>query len=199
VWQALIRAQTDVVVLDASVTSVELNPWLLISELSWLDRPLLIALIDANCSRDHLRALQSGVCYCLTMPIAPRELASLLTVVGREGHKTPKVGSKVPEYADLAVQIDLANREIRRKGKTFRITGRERSLLQLLIAKAGKVISSDELCRATWGRGSLPAMRLRIRTYILQLRRKIEHDYRHPRYLISRHGVGYAFMPQMTG
>jgi two-component system KDP operon response regulator KdpE len=199
VWQALMRQQADLIVLDASASSVQLNPWLLIAELSELDHLRLIVLTRAGRNQDRVRAFQAGVRYCLSMPVSSAELCALLLTVGREDHNGPDGKVKLVDYADLALQIDFANRQIRRKGKTFPLTGREHSLLQRLIGNAGRVSPSTELCQSTWGRGAWPAKRMLLKTYILQLRRKIEHDYRHPRYLVSHRGLGYAFMPQTRG
>jgi two-component system KDP operon response regulator KdpE len=199
VWQALMRQQADLIVLDASASSVQLNPWALIAELAELDRPEMVVLARAGRNQDRMRAFRSGIRYFLSMPVSSAELCALLTTVGREDHKGSGGKEKLAEYEDMALRIDFANRQIRRKGKTFTLTGREYSLLRRLIKNAGRVCPSAEICQSTWGRGAWPAKRMLLKTYILQLRRKIEQDYQHPRYLISHRGLGYAFMPQGHG
>ena len=198
VWQALMRQEMDLLVLDASVSNDELNPWLLISELGELDHPRLIVLIGANANHDRLRAFKSGVCYCLSLPVSLLELCAFLTALAREDHKSREGRRVAVNYRDTVLQIDFTNREIRRKGKVFPLTGRESSLMQRLTANAGSVTPSEELCKSTWGRRAWPAKRMQLKIQILQLRRKIEQDYRNPHYLISHRGLGYAFMPQTT-
>jgi two-component system KDP operon response regulator KdpE len=199
VWQALMRQEIDLLVLDASVSSDQLNPWLLIDELGELEHPRLIVLTRPDGNQDRLRAFESGVCYCLSLPVSPAELCALLTAAEKEERKAREGLGKARDYTDPALHIDFANREIRRQGKVFPLTGREFSLMQRLVGNAGKVSTSEELCKCTWGRRAWPAKRTQLKIQILQLRRKIEDDYRTPRYLISRRGLGYAFMPQAAG
>lgn len=199
VWQALMRQQADLIVLDASESSLQLNPWSLIAELGGLDQPRMIVLTRPGRNQDRTRAFRYGVRYCLSMPVSRAELCALLIAIGREDHRAPNGKVGIADYADVALQIDFANRQIRRKGKTFPLTGREHSLLRPLIKNAGRVCPSEELCRSTWGKGTWPAKRMLLKTFMSQLRRKIEHDYRRPRYLISHRGLGYAFMPQSSG
>jgi two-component system KDP operon response regulator KdpE len=196
VWQALMRQEIDLLVLDASVSGDQLNPWLLIDELGELEHPRLIVLTRPESSQDRLRAFESGVCYCLSLPVSPAELCALLTAAEKEERRAREGVGKAGDYTDPGLQIDFANREIRRRGKTFPLTGREFSLMQRLIVNAGKISTSEELCKSTWGRRAWPAKRTQLKIQIMLLRRKIEHDYRYPRYLISHRGLGYAFVPQ---
>lgn len=198
VWQALIKQEIDSLVLDATLSSDQLDPWRLIREVAELDRPRLILLTRADNSRDRSRAFQSGVCYCLSLPVSPADLCSLLTAVERERHKAQHGAGKASDYADPVLQIDFTNREIRRHDKVFNLTGRELTLMQRLIENAGRASTSEELCKCTWGRRAWPAKRMQLKIQILQLRRKIEHNYRYPRYLISHRGLGYAFMPRSS-
>jgi two-component system KDP operon response regulator KdpE len=196
VWQALMRQQFDALVLDASASSALLDPWLLMTELGGLDHPLLVVFVGTDRIRDRLRAFRHGVCYCLNMPVSPPELAALLTAVEGANHNVLDRKESPTEYSDAVLHIDLANAQIRRKGKTFPLTGRERSLLQRMLKNAGRVSTSEELCKSIWGRGTWPAKRVQLKIHIMQLRHKIERDHRHPHYLISHRGLGYAFMPR---
>lgn len=198
VWQALMREQLDLMVLDGGASNEQLDPWLLVGELGELEYPRLILLTRPDSPSDRLRAFEYGVRYCLTLPVSPAEVAALLRVLEREDHKGWGGGKKAVDYEDPALQINFANRYVRRKGRTVPLTGRECSLLRRLVMNAGNISSSAELCHSTWGRGTWPAKRMLLKSYIFQLRRKIEHDYRRPRYLISHRGLGYAFMPQAT-
>lgn len=198
VWKTLMRHEIDWLVLDASVSSDELDPWPLIGDLKELDRPRLIVLTRANCGHDRSRALALGVSHCLTLPVSAADLCALLLAVERDDRKRRRGGGKTPDYVDPVLQIDFANREIRRQGRTLPLTGREFLLMQRLIENAGRVSTSEELCKFTWGKRAWPAKRAQLKIQILLLRRKIEDDYRVPRYLVSHRGLGYAFVPQSS-
>lgn len=198
VWQALMREQLALMVLDSRECDGQLDPWLLAGELAKLEYPRLVMLTPRDSTSERLRAFEYGVRYCLTLPVSPAELTALLKVLEREDHKGWDGHKRAADYEDPALQIDLANRSVRREGRTVPLTGRECTLLRRLVMNAGNVSPSAELVHSTWGRGNWPAKRKLLKTYIFQLRRKIETDYRRPRYLISHRGLGYAFMPQLT-
>lgn len=199
VWQALMREPPSLLVLDSRVCDDQLDPWLLAGELGKLNHPRLVMLTAPGSSSDRLRAFEYGVRYCLTLPVSPAELTALFKTLEKEVGKGWDGPNKAADYEDQALRIDLANRYVRRKGRTVPLTGRECSLLRRLVMNAGNVSRSAELVHSTWGKGTWPAKRTLLKTYIFQLRRKIETDYRRPRYLISHRGLGYAFMPRVTG
>ena len=67
-------------------------------------------------------------------------------------------------------------------------------MLEILVRHAGKLISGKQLLVEVWG----PAYETEthyLRVYIAQLRRKLEPDPAHPRYLITEPGAGYRFQP----
>ncbi len=197
VWQTVVRHPLDAIVLNASRSTAELEPWLLVSELSSLDHLTLIVLTPAAHKQDRVRAFQAGARHCLTLPASAAELSACLNAIllSRPEQTLRATERPAGDYVDAEVQIDFANRQIRRKGKRFSLTARESPLLQHLVQNAGKMIPSAELCRCVWGPAAWPKKRNLLKTYIAQLRRKLERDVRRPRYLISRRGLGYGFMP----
>jgi DNA-binding response OmpR family regulator len=69
----------------------------------------------------------------------------------------------------------------------------EFNLLQYLMSHAGLPLSHARLLRAVWGCESANQVGY-LRTYMLQLRRKLEDDPGHPRYLLTHSHVGYRFV-----
>ena len=66
-------------------------------------------------------------------------------------------------------------------------------MLELLVRNEGKLVAQRQLLKEVWG----PAYETEtnyLRVYLAQLRRKLEPDPAHPRYLITEPGMGYRFV-----
>ncbi len=194
VWQAVMQQQLDGIILHTGASSTQLDPWRLIAELSALNHVPLIVLTRAGRKQDRVRAYNAGARHCLTLPTSCAELCACLNSIWLSGPAA--VPALQIDYVDAEVQIDFTNRQIRRDGQIFPLTGREYPLLLRVLQNRGKMIPGQELCQAVWGEQAWPQKRNLLKTYILQLRRKIEREACHPRYLISQRGMGYAFMPR---
>ena len=74
-----------------------------------------------------------------------------------------------------------------------RLTPTEWHVLEVLVRNEGKLVGQRQLLQEVWG----PAYETEtnyLRVYMAQLRRKLEPDPAHPRYLITEPGIGYRFV-----
>jgi two-component system alkaline phosphatase synthesis response regulator PhoP len=200
VWQAVMQERVDIIVLDASTSSEELEPWRLCAELRPASSASLIALIRAGRNQDRLRAFKAGVSHCLTMPVSPAELAACLESVARPKRIRLAEGglATTSGYSDPVLQIDLVNGFVRRDGKVYLLSPREALLLQSLLKDKGRIVAREDLRWAIWFDVATPIADQRLKMHISLLRQKIERDPKHPSYIISRRGVGYGFIPQSS-
>jgi two-component system, OmpR family, KDP operon response regulator KdpE len=90
--------------------------------------------------------------------------------------------------------IDLDGRAVIRDGREVRLSPIEYDLLSLLANRAGRVIDQRTLLRSVWGL-SYGNRRNYLRTYIYQLRGKLEADPRHPDVIVTVGLRGYRFGP----
>jgi len=90
--------------------------------------------------------------------------------------------------------IDLAGRAVIRDGREVRLSPIEFDLLSLLATRAGRVIDQRTLLRSVWGL-SYGNRRNYLRTYIYQLRGKLEADPRHPDVIVTVGLRGYRLGP----
>jgi len=90
------------------------------------------------------------------------------------------------------VEVDFGRCEARRAGKPLDITTTEFKLLTAFIRRRGKVISRNRLLDEVWGRDVYLTDRV-VDNHIANLRKKIEPDPAHPRFLVSVRGSGYRF------
>ena len=91
------------------------------------------------------------------------------------------------------LEIDLSTRTVKKNEELVRLTATEYNLLALLVRNEGKVLTHQYLLRAIWGPGYINQSQY-LRVFIAQIRKKIEEDANHPRYLLTESGVGYRFV-----
>lgn len=142
---------------------------------------------------DVVRALRAGADGYLVKPFSMAELrARVRAILRRTMGALPESSAR---YADETLQIDLAARQLTKRGKASTLSPIEIRLLQLLLERRGHVVSREELVRAAWGENcpGLEQYYRRLTLYVGYLRRKIEDNPRQPRYLLTTYGKGYTF------
>ncbi|MCX6225271.1 MAG: response regulator transcription factor [Bacteroidia bacterium] len=139
---------------------------------------------------DKVVGLEIGADDYMTKPFSIRELLARIKVQLRRGESEAKPGLKVYSFGDI--EVDVAQFKIRRNGKDMDLTSLEMEILKYFIAHRGEVVSRDDLLDKIWGYESFPTTRT-IDNHILKMRKKIEDDPSHPRYILSVYGGGYRF------
>ena len=140
---------------------------------------------------DKVVGLEIGADDYMTKPFSIREL--LARIKARLRHSEREV-KQVPEiYSFGEIEIDFTRFKIKRKGKELDLTSLETDILKYFIIHRGEVVSRDDLLNKIWGYDKYPTTRT-IDNHILKLRKKIEDDPSHPRYIISVYGGGYRFI-----
>jgi two-component system KDP operon response regulator KdpE len=100
----------------------------------------------------------------------------------------------MPSFVSPELQIDFERRSVTVKGRSVRLTPKELELLRHLVANAGKPLSHRRLLQAVWGPDYGQETEY-LRVFINQLRKKIEPDPSHPRYIPTDPWLGYRFEP----
>jgi two-component system KDP operon response regulator KdpE len=90
------------------------------------------------------------------------------------------------------IELDPARRTVKKYGRRVRLTPKEFELVQHLMSHAGRPIRHSRLLAATWGSGYGLKPEY-LRTYVCQLRKKLEDDPMHPQYLLTHTHFGYCF------
>jgi two-component system KDP operon response regulator KdpE len=91
--------------------------------------------------------------------------------------------------------IDLADRRLRMAdGSEVRLTPTEWRLIELLVTRAGHLVTQEDLLSKVWGPTAIDRGDY-LRVYIAGIRRKLEPEPSHPRYFITAPGLGLRFDP----
>jgi two-component system alkaline phosphatase synthesis response regulator PhoP len=140
---------------------------------------------------DKVVGLEIGADDYMTKPFSIREL--LARIKARLRHTEKEVKS-VPEiYSFGDIEIDFAKFKIKQKGKEQDLTSLEMDILKYFVIHRGEVVARNDLLDKIWGYESYPTTRT-VDNHILKLRKKIEDDPSHPRYILSVYGGGYRFI-----
>jgi two-component system KDP operon response regulator KdpE len=149
----------------------------------------IIMLSARGQEKDKVRALDLGADDYITKPFGIDELLARVRSALRRSQQEP-AGGDVLAVGDLA--INFAQRKVARGGEEIRLTPTEYELLVQLARSAGRVLNHTTLLQRVWG-PEYGEETDYLWAYVRRLRRKLEADPEHPRYLLTEPGVGYRF------
>ena len=152
----------------------------------------VIALTRRGDLKRKLDAFEAGVDDIMTVPFSPEELVARTLALMRRAYR--KSIAFTPTITVGELEIDILNRRVRAGHSELQLTGLEQSLLYLLAANAGRVLSRNEILDALWGTDYIADSNV-VDRHIRNLRAKLQNDWRRPRYILTIPGRGYQFRP----
>lgn len=156
----------------------------------WTRAPVIV-LSARQASGEKVAALDAGADDYVTKPFSMDELLARLRAAVRRTEDAP--AAPEPVLVETAhFSIDLLAKKVLRDGRDVRLTPTEWHLLEILVTNPGRLITQRHLLREVWGVTQANKSNY-LRVYMAQLRRKLENDPAHPRYLITEPGMGYRF------
>ncbi len=152
----------------------------------------IIVLSVKDTERDKVSALDLGADDYVSKPFGMNEVLARVRVALR--HSAHVHAGVEPSFTAGPLKVDFAQRQVQVNGQEVKLTPTEYDLLKALIKNSGKIMTRQMLLSQVWGTGyGTEAHYLHV--YIGQLRRKIEPDPAHPRFILTISGVGYRFSP----
>jgi DNA-binding response OmpR family regulator len=184
--EALEKAQThgpDLVLLDLMLPS-DVDGYELCRTFAAAQGRAVIILTARGRKEERIRGLQLGADDYLVKPFALDELLARIHAVLRRTSPRPSL-LRLGE-----VEIDFERLKATRGHRELSLTDREFEILRYLAGRKGRLVTRTELLHLVWGYQGTPMTRA-VDSLIFRLRRKIEDDPHHPRYLRTAHGDGY--------
>jgi two-component system KDP operon response regulator KdpE len=158
----------------------------------WTDIPIIILSVR-NGEREKVKALDNGADDYLVKPFGIEELLARIRVALRHLAKSQGFNQNVIVSGDIA--IDLTRHIVTKGGNEVKLTATEYKLLTYLAHHADRVLTHLNILNHVWGPEYMGNIEY-LRVFMSQLRKKLESDPKHPKYLISESGVGYRFITQ---
>ncbi len=147
--------------------------------------------------QDKVRGLDLGADDYLTKPFSVDELLARVRAVLRRAKFTTneQVHALRTTTAIGDLTIDYAQHLVSMAGKEIVLTPTEYRIVSYLAQNAGRVVTQDLLLEHVWGAEYVGEGHM-LQVNINRLRRKIEPDHSHPRYILTKVGIGYLLAAQ---
>jgi phosphate regulon transcriptional regulator PhoB len=152
--------------------------------------PILMLTAKAG-ETDRVVGLEMGADDYLTKPFSPRELVARVRAILRRAASAAET-EPLPAYDRGGLKIDFTTYEVFARGKNIKLTLKEFELLRFLVQNPNRVLSRDQLLDRVWGGETFVTPRT-VDVHIRRLRKAIEKDDSHPRWILTLRGVGYKF------
>jgi two-component system, OmpR family, response regulator RegX3 len=161
-------------------------------EIRRIGRTPIVMVTAKDTEADKVLGLELGADDYITKPFSMRELIARVRAVLR------RTGTIVePEERPVAltvgpVEMDTDRHEVRIRGAIVEMPPKEFALLEVLMRRAGKLMTREALIAQVWGEDYYGDTRT-LDVHIKRLRAKIEEDPRNPMHVRTVRGLGYRF------
>jgi two-component system KDP operon response regulator KdpE len=156
---------------------------------AWCETPVIILSARGNES-DKVAGLENGADDYLTKPFGMGELTARLKVALRHAQSKNQPEEPIIRSGDLT--IDHVKHLVLKRGVEIHLTPNEWGILEILSRHPGKLVTQTQLLKEIWGDAWKDNTQY-LRTYLHQLRHKLEDEPARPKWLITEPGVGYRF------
>jgi two-component system KDP operon response regulator KdpE len=150
----------------------------------------IIVLSARHSEKDKVAALDLGADDYVTKPFGPEELLARVRACLRRSQTSLEEESGTLVRSDLTIDFD--RHRVLRGEEEIRLTPKEFELLAFLARNPGKVLTHRTILKAIWGPHAVSEPQY-LRVLLASLRKKIEPDPSHPKYVLTEPWVGYRF------
>jgi two-component system KDP operon response regulator KdpE len=186
--EAFERERPDLIVLDLGLPDIDGTE--VCRRVRDRSETPIVVLSARGAEKDKVRALDQGADDYVTKPFGPEELLARVRAALRRALGEPQTLHGQLQRGDFTMDFD--RRRVYRNDTEIRLTPKEFELLTLLVSHAGRVLTHRTIAKSLWGANALHQPE-HLRVLMGQLRKKIEKDPAHPRYLLTEPWVGYRF------
>jgi two-component system KDP operon response regulator KdpE len=181
------QRRPDVVLLDLGLPDLD-GVEVLRRLREWSQVPVVILSVRER-EEEKISALDAGADDYVTKPFNAGELLARLRAALR--HRQPQGTDAL--FRSGSLEVDLAARVVRKKGREVKLTPTEYALLRLLVMHAGKVLTHRQLLIEVWGPKAVDQSHY-LRVHIAHLREKLEENPAQPELIRTEPAIGYRFI-----
>lgn len=140
---------------------------------------------------EKLAGFDAGADDYVTKPFSARELTARVKAVLRRLSMVEEGPAPVFQTGDL--KIDFARRIVTMGDKEVELTATEYAVLAYMARNAGMVLTPDQILSRVWGEEYIGEVHL-LQVNMARIRRKLGDDPKEPKYIQTRHGIGYILV-----
>ena len=183
----------EIVLLDLGLPLI--SGWEILESLPQPTRRSVIVISASGDDQAKVWALDLGADDYLTKPFGVDELLARVRAVLRRAQFAANEHAHVLQTSIGDLVVDYTQHLVTMAGQEVPLTPIEYRLLAYLAQNAGRVVTQDLLLEHVWG-SEYPGESHMLQVNINRLRRKIETDPTHPRYILTKVGIGYLLATQ---
>lgn len=181
-----VKKESDFHLIIMDIIMPEMNGIVAAAEIRKYTECPILFLTAKSADEDKILAYGSGGDDYLVKPFSRVELIlrirALLKRYGKEEKNTS------------AIALNTSRRIFEKNGQMIQLTEKEFDLLYYLYQNKGVAFGTRELYEKIWKEEVLPSSANTVMVHILKLRKKIEEDYTHPKYIQTVWGKGYCYV-----
>ena len=157
----------------------------------WSGVPILILSVR-QAEAEKVAALDAGANDYVVKPFGIAELLARVRALLRTGGRGTAQGRAGDDHRRRPHRRSGAPRSAPRR-EPVKLTRKEFELLSVLARNAGRILTHGQLLREVWGKAHENDTQY-LRVFVSQLRRKLNDDPAHPRFILNEPGVGYRML-----
>ena len=150
----------------------------------------ILMLTVCDCADDKIKALDAGADDVITKPFHAGELGARLRAAVRRS--APSIGVSDSPIRVGEIELHPERRIVSKAGRVLQLTPKEFDLLHYLMVNVGRPIRHAKLLTSIWGDTYGSELEY-LRTFVCQIRKKLEDDASKPQYLLTEPYIGYRF------
>lgn len=178
-------AKPDLVLLDLNLPDMD-GKDVLKALREWLQVPIII-LSSRSADEDVIELLNLGADDYVTKPF---NFDLLLARISAHLRKSAVREAGEPELTNGDLRMDLVRHEVFLRGEKINFTPKEYALLKYFVVNRGKMLTHKDILKEVWGAAHSQDAQY-LRTFIGQIRSKIEKNPSQPEMILTEPGIGY--------
>lgn len=187
-YRMVLEERPDLVLLDIMLPGID--GWEVCRRIRQVSTVPILMLTAKTMTSDVVYGLELGADDYVTKPFEKDVLLARIRALLRRAGAPPATEQRVYRCGEIV--LDLDQHTVTVAGRSIALTPLEFRLLSVMMRNRGRLLPHRYLLTQVWGPEYAEDID-NLKLYIHYLRRKIEPDPRHPRYILTEWGIGYRF------